>query len=50
MSEQVYAQLSVSGATFSLPGPYFIVRYLSLPPTRQDLTLGQMPERRLKWE
>ena len=24
--------------------------YLSLPPTRHDLTQGQKPERRLKWE
>ena len=26
-----------------------IFRYLSLPPTRQDLTQGQWPEGRLKW-
>ena len=26
-----------------------IDEYLSLPPTRQDLTQGQKPEDRLKW-
>ena len=27
-----------------------VCSYLSLPPTRQDLTQGQKPEGRLKWE
>ena len=26
-----------------------IAKYLSLPPTRHDLTQGQKPEGRLKW-
>ena len=32
-----------------LSNDYTIARYLSLPPTRHDLTQGQKPEGRLKW-
>ena len=30
-------------------GSQFVTVYLSLPPTRHDLTQGQKPEGRLKW-
>ena len=33
----------------SRTGPGALAEYLSLPPTRHDLTQGQKPEGQLKW-
>ena len=44
-----YVEGVQNGRRFSWYGYVKIAMYLSLPPTRHDLTQGQKPEGRLKW-
>ena len=39
----------MAGHHWGVPTSTWNICYLSLPPTRQDLTQGQWPEGRLKW-
>ena len=48
-SQEIIIFKSLSKKQIIYADMFFGAQYLSLPPTRHDLTQGQKPEGRLKW-